>query len=142
MDLFLRRATPVVLLMMAGLAWFGPLLPGYEGLIDRFGGDAVLRFLTGLLCIYVAMLVLERQRMEQSFKQVLGAFRDFHTNRHPNAEQTGKVQREAVEILVGALQSPDAEVRRNSRTHLVRLTGQDHGEDAGAWRSWLAEQPR
>ena len=138
MDAFLRRATPIVLLVLASLAWFGPWIPGYDGLASRFGEGAVLRFVVGLLCLYTLMGVLERQRMEVHFKQVLGAFREFSQKRG----ETGGVdaQKEAVAILLGALSSADAEVRSNAIQHLKRLTGQDLGEDPTAWQAWWRTQ--
>lgn len=139
MNSFLARATPLVLLALAVLAWFGELLPGHEQLVRTFGDDVVLRFVTGLLCIYMVLLVIERQRMERNFKQVLGAFRDFH-GKAGGGEVPAAAQREAVEILVGALRSEDPEVRRNAQTHLERLTGQKLGEDPEAWSGWLAQQ--
>ena len=142
MDRFLRRATPLVLLVLAGLAWFETWLPGHQVIAKNFGDDAVLRFVTGFLCIYMVMLVLERQRMEQTFKQVLLAFREFRGGA-PGAKpgpDARDAQREAVQILVGALDSPDESVRKTSAVHLKRLTGLDLGEDAAAWRRWLAAQ--
>ena len=143
MDGFLRRATPIVLLALAGLAWFEKWLPGHETMASRFGEDGVLRFVLGLLCLYMVMLVVERQRLEQGFKQLVGAFKDFHEQSRAagSPAQAGSAKREAVELLVAALGSPDAEIRKNSVSHLKRLTGQDLGEDPQAWQAWWAQQP-
>ncbi len=143
MDGFLRRATPIVLLVLAGLAWFEKWLPGHETMASRFGDDAVLRFVLGLLCVYMVMLVLERQRLELSFKQLLGAFKEFHemarTDGSP-AQVEGK-KREAIELLLAALGGADAAIRASAASHLKRLTGQDLGEDPQAWQAWWAQQP-
>ena len=98
----------------------------------------------GLLCIYMVMLVLERQRLEQAFKQMLGAFKDFHEQARGGvgASDAPRAKWEAVELLSAALESSDADVRQNAVVHLKRLTGQDFGEDAGAWQAWLASQPK
>lgn len=48
-------------------------------------------------------------------------------------------EREAVDILVRALDSEQESVRSVAMTHLQRLTGQSFGE-ARAWRDWWAEQ--
>lgn len=144
MDSVLRRATPLVLLVLAGLAWFEAWLPGHAELAARFGDDAVLRFVLGLLCLYMVMLVIERQRLEHSFKQLLAAFKEFHelTRSGAAASEAPRAKREAAEILVAALTSDDLEVRESAAVHLQRLTGEDLGDDAGAWRSWLASQPK
>ncbi|MFG0317259.1 MAG: hypothetical protein ACF8XB_08305, partial [Planctomycetota bacterium JB042] len=44
--------------------------------------------------------------------------------------------RQAIDILVKAMESDNPSVRRSSAEHLKRLTGQDHGEDAAAWAGW------
>jgi|SoiMethySBSTD1v2_1073268.scaffolds.fasta_scaffold2946595_2 hypothetical protein len=139
MDRFLRGATPIVLLALAGLAWFERWLPGHERLVEHFGPDGVLRFVTGLLCVYVVLLVIERQRMQRDFKEVLDAFRTFHSEAR-GTRSDAVAQREAIEILIGALASSDPVVRESSAQHLRRLTGQDLGPDAAAWRRWLATQ--
>ncbi|MHC5065661.1 MAG: hypothetical protein ACYTG5_16985 [Planctomycetota bacterium] len=148
MDSWLRRATPLVLLLLAGLAWFEDFLPGREYLAREFGDKFVLRFVLGLLCIYVLMLVLERQQMEQLFKQVLGQFKDFHSAQgaagQPGGPATGgvadeKARSEAVQILVAALDSEDPKVRSGALENLQRLTGQQLGADKAAWRSWMKD---
>jgi hypothetical protein len=139
MDRFLRRVTPILLLALAGLAWFERWVPGHERLAEHFGPDGVLRFVTGLLCVYMAMVVAERQRMQRDFKEVLDAFRTFHSESR-DTRTDAAAQREAIEILIGALASGDAAVRESSALHLRRLTGQDLGTDAAAWRRWLATQ--
>ena len=140
MDSFLRRATPVVLLLLAALAWFEKWLPGHEAVASRFGDDAVLRFVLGLLCVYVVLLVVECQRLEQAFKQLLGAFKDFHAQARRGGTagaESAAAKREAVELLVAALSSGDLAIRQKARKHLARLTGEDLGEDPQAWRAWL-----
>ncbi len=146
MDRFLRRATPFALLALAALVWFERWIPGAGGFAARFGDDAVPRFVIGLLCLYVLLLVIERQRMEGAFKQVLGAFREFHRGGAaagpgglPSGAAGGKPPAgvdPAVPILIGALASADVEVRRSCVQHLKRLTGEDLGDDPVAWRRW------
>ena len=137
LDVFLRRATPLVLVVMAGLVWFERWIPGGERFADALGSDAVQRFVIGVLCLYILLLVIERERMEHAFKEVLGAFREFHKSRGAGGEEAAPAQRQAVQILIGALDSPDEDVRQNALQHLRRLTGEDHGTDAAAWRAWL-----
>ena len=144
MDTFLRRATPLVLLALAALAWFGAWMPGHSELAARFGDDAVLRFVVGLLCIYMVMLVVERQRLEVSFKQLLGAFKDYHQQARSGmpTSEAPEAKREAAQILVGALSSADPELRETALVHLKRLSGEDFGADADAWRSWLDSESK
>lgn len=131
MDGFLRRLTPVVLIALAIGVWFESQLLGDVG---------VLRFTVGVLCFYTALLVLERQRMEVRFTQVLSSFKKFYEDRTAAKEgldpQKGM---EAVSILIAALTSAEAEVRESALLNLKRLTGKDFGFDSAAWQRWLVE---
>ncbi len=139
MDRWLRRSTPLILLVLAGLAWFEKFLPGHAFLAREFGDMFVLRFVLGVLCLYVLMLVIERQRMEQLFKRVLGQFKSFHdvTSVAPRAD--AEARQEAVQILIAALGSSDPKVRAGALGNLQRLTGESLGEDQAAWQAWLAK---
>jgi hypothetical protein len=152
MDRTLRNATPLVLLVLAGLAWFEPLLPGAAWLRERLGPSGLLRFVVGLLAVYCALLVAERQRMEQVFRQVLGELQSFRGKvaggaAAPPTQAAGAgasdmvgQQREAIRILIAALRSDERDVRQTAAQNLERLTGQQFGEDRGAWESWFADR--
>ena len=143
MDRTLRAATPIVLLVLAFLVWFEAWLPGSGWVRANLGELAVLRFVLGLLCVYMVLLVIERHRMEVLFKQVLLQFREFHGRTAGGAgsgaaEDDQKQTLEAVRILIAALESSDERVRATALENLRKLTGQELGPDVGAWRSWLA----
>ena len=131
MDSMLRRITPVVLILLGISVWAAPWVIPDQG---------VMRFVVGVLCLYTAMLVFERQRMEQRFTQVLGSFKQFYNDRggaSPSVDQEKSLQ--AVSILVAALKSPDSAVREAAQENLKRLTGMDFGADPAAWNEWLAK---
>lgn len=141
MDRILRRATQVVLLLLAAAAFCEPWLPGRVRELAGPGG--ITRWIAGILCIYVLLLIAERERMGRDFKQVLQAFRDFHAG-SANSGQAGgsgsptpSQKQEALEILVSALESQDVSVREKAHAHLQRITGQNLPADAASWRSWL-----
>jgi hypothetical protein len=81
MDSFLKRITPLILLLMAGLAFFEHWLPGANRIAAMVGADGVLRFVIGVLCIYVMLLVLERQSLDARFTRVLETFKQFYAAR-------------------------------------------------------------
>ena len=141
MDQGLRRATPLVLLALAGLVWLERCLPFGDTLAQRLGSDGVLRVVVGLLAIYTALLVVERQRLDSKLTQLLGALKQVAASRKADPTVPKDAEREALQILVGALDSPDAAVRSAAAQHLRRLTGQDLGEDARRWSEWLAKRP-
>ena len=139
MDRVLRHATLAVLLFLAFLVWFETSL---------FGGDrGALRLTVGVLCIYVALQSIERQRLHDTFKQVLVAFQQFRGAASqagatpPAAGPTARERREAIEILIAALRrgGPTAELAINN---LKRVTGQDFGRDAEGWQRWLDALPK
>ena len=131
MDRFLRKLTPIVLILLGLSVWFEPqLLPD----------TGIQRFVVGVLCLYTAMLVFERQRMELRFTQVLGSFKQFYADRASGAGFVDREKgREAVRILVAALDSEEEAVRETAIENLKRLTGKDLGSDSAAWRRMLAE---
>ena len=136
---FLRQASPLVLLVLAGLVWFERYLPGHEAFARTFGKDFVQRFVLGVLCLYVLLLLAARYQMESSFRELVEALRRFRAGGGDDAAAGGldpKAQREALVLLCGALASGKAEVAQSSLEHLRRITGQDLGNDADAWRAW------
>ena len=54
----------------------------------------------------------------------------------------GLRHREAIVILIQALESPDESVSHDAHEELVRITNQDLGTDPEAWRGWLKHQQR
>ena len=149
MDSSLRRLTPLLLVGLGLLVWADALLGG-RLLTVRFG-SAFHAFAIGILCLYVALGQIERQRLEATFKEVLAVFRQYRDERRreigsggaaesPAASERSEaeVQREAVQILIGALGAEEPGVRQTALHNLRRITGQNLGEDAAAWRSWLA----
>lgn len=137
MDGWLRRITPLVLLVLAGLVCLEDYLPGHDFVAREFGDTFVLRLVLGILCLYVLMLVIERQRMEQLFTQVLGQIHSLHGAASKEAPSEATAKQEAVQILVAALGSSDPDVRAKALVNLERLTGERLGEDQSAWQQWL-----
>ncbi len=133
MDRFLRIATPLILLALALMVWFEPLLRN-ENTTSWLGETGVLRFAVGVLALYALLLVIEQQRMGVAFREVLNAFKRFGDSRGAVGEAP---QREAATLLVAALASEDPAVRTRALEHLKRLTGQDFGEDKARWQGWL-----
>lgn len=140
-DRLQRVGAPLILLGLAGLVWFERWLPGRAWIAEQFGDDAVLRFALGCVCVYAAVLVVERQQMGALFQQVLGQFRRFHESQgRLRSAGDGAARAEAIRILVAALRSDEAEVRRSARENLTRLLGHDHGEDPAAWQRALERE--
>ena len=136
MDRLLRRATLWVLVAMAFAVWFERSI---------FGEDrGVLRVVVGVLCIYVALHSLERQRLELAFRHVLGALKQFRcgaagggvagaaSSPVPSPDEGT----DALRILIEAVRRGGA-AAPVAVENLRRLTGEDFGLDPGAWEAWL-----
>ncbi len=131
-----RRSAPAPLFVIAGLTLVvAALVPSVSRwLDDQFGMTRLLLLALGAMCCFVAYLSSElfrlRARVLDLMEEVLKIFYG------PNFRR----DREAVDILVRAMSSPQADVRNTAREHLVRLTGENLGADGPAWETWWAEK--
>lgn len=141
MDGLLRRLTPLVLLCLAGMAWFGPWLLEAGGLDKSITPLGLTRFILGVICFYTMLLVLERQGMEARFAELLRQFKRFYDERAAGGDVADNTQKglQAARILIAALRSPEGEVRSTALENLQRLTGKDFGRNTEAWEAWLEE---
>lgn len=139
----LVRWSSVAALAVAAFVLLEPLMPWLPGWLRSLGlpTDLVLRACVAVLALQVLALLASQQRLDQAFAGVLQSFQEFHRARKAEAEggmQASK--REAIALLVAALDSPDPSIRTSSHGHLVRLTGQDLGPAPAAWQEWLRGQ--
>jgi hypothetical protein len=132
-----RPTAALALLGLALLVWFEPWLPGRDALVGVLGRDGLLRIAVGVVSIYAALLVLERQRLSALLRELLAERR--RASAAGRLDVDPKERLEAVRILVGALRSEDAEVRASAHENLVRICGQDRGLEPEAWQSFLDE---
>lgn len=130
------RGLPLtVLLVLIGLFFLAcTFSAGLFDFADRqFDFDRLAAAALGALFLYVAWVTRDlgriRERLLDLMEEVLKIFYG------PNFRR----EREAIDILVRALDSDSGEVRQSSRQHLVRLTGQDLGEDGTAWAEWWSD---
>lgn len=140
----LRSLTPLVLLALCGLVWLEPILPGASAIRENLGETAVLRFVVGLLALFVLILMVERQHLQAVFEQILGKLQALQGGLKSPAEgadlpSDASLKRDAVGILAAALRSDDASVRKNAAENLQRLTGQKFGEDADRWAAYAKD---
>ena len=133
MDSFLKRITPLVLLAVAVLVLCERWLPGADRIAGWVTKDGVMRFVVAVLCIYVMLLVLERQSLDARFQRVLETFKQFYAARAGAAaagegqtdEKMAAAKKAALPILLAAVESEDPKVRETALDNLRRLTGKD-----------------
>ncbi len=82
------------------------------------------------LLVVVALLVGEVGRLRTHMAALIQALRGGLAAEGPRDD------RAAVDVLIRALASEDAEVRQKAHKNLLRLTGQGFPPDALAWRKW------
>ncbi len=128
----------VALLVAVGLYFlFRPRALGWDALARSVGGESAL--VSGGVGMAFLLLAL--------------AAREMHSMRVQSAEVAEGLNqllygtdyardREAVEILLDALDGSDLEGRVTAHKHLLRLTGQNLAADPRVWRSWWAAHQR
>jgi hypothetical protein len=141
-----RQATPLFLLGLLLAVVFEPWVPGFAWLRANFGETIVLRLALAFLVGYVLLLWGESLRLHGLFSGVLQAFKQFDRDRAGGASgpaaaeapsRNPKVRHEAAKLLIAAMRSGDQEIRATSHHNLVRLVGEDFGDDPDAWQRWL-----
>jgi len=101
------------------------------GIIDP--GEVMTRRILGFAFLATIALGMRQYLLQQ--RQMILARRLIQLS--PEARNV-----EAVKILVGALGSDKTEVRESVVQELKRLTGEDYGEDAAAWKRWIRQKER
>lgn len=119
------------LLLQAALVAFGIYLGVSESALPSASSTA--RLAVAALFVAVALLFGEVQRVRRDMALLLGALKaQAGTAAH-------KDQRMAVDVLVSALESPEARVREVAHRNLVRITRKDLPLDAARWKAWWGE---
>ena len=123
--------------VLFGLGVFLLVLPFVSALHDfvelRIGQIRLLELVLGFGLIYLALIIRDingiRRRNLVIMETLLTALRGGGVAPRP---------REAVDILIAALQANQPDAREAALRQLPRLTGQDLGTDAAAWQAWWA----
>jgi hypothetical protein len=97
------------------------------------GASTVAR--TGLATLFIAvgLLLGEVARLRAEHRALLGVLSP------PRPDAVARDDRQAIDILLQALESPDAARRELAHRNLVRLTRQSFPAEAGPWQAWWRE---
>lgn len=127
-------------LMFYGV-WFGAVpqaLPESVPFVSRLG--------LALVCFLLAMVIGEVGGLRTHFRLLLGAIRSVRDGAGgetaaamAGAEPASHDPRLAIDTLIPALRSEDADTRSKVHAHLERLTGQKLPAEHDAWASWWRE---
>jgi hypothetical protein len=122
----------VVLLVLAGAFFIlRPDWLGYGALARALGGEASLQGVgIGIAFVLLAAQSWERTQLKTRMAELMEALHQLLYGKDYRRD------REAIEILLAALESKDPENAKTAHAHLVRLTGQQFAQDPAVWRSW------
>ncbi len=119
--------------------WFAtrPDALGWGAAVRLCGSEGAL-LAVGVGCAFfvAAALAYEKDRLRLHAAETLEALHELLYGRDYRRE------REAIGVLVGALESSSDEARDAAYRHLVRLTGQNFACDARVWAAWWAVHER
>jgi len=131
-----RRGLTPLLLLALGLFLMVSQLGIVDGLLNPEHWLRLTRFFLGILFIYLAGLVLERQHQTGLLRKVL------ESNEELMSELLGQDYRKkrGVELLISMLAtSENAEAKERIRSELQRLSGKDYPAEFAPWDRWWQE---
>jgi hypothetical protein len=97
---------------------------------DAIQGSTLGRVAVVTILVVLALLVGEVARIRGHVAAILQILRQGLEAQSPRDD------RAAVDVLVRALESSDADVRAKAHKNLLRITGQGFPADAEAWKKW------
>jgi hypothetical protein len=127
-----------VIYVVAGLFFIlRPDWLGYAALAKSMGGETSLQGVgVGIAFVLLAAQSWEKTQMRTRMAELLEAMHQLLYGKDYRRD------REAIEILLTAMESKDAENAKTAHAHLVRLTGQNFAQDPKVWRSWWEANKR
>jgi len=123
----------VLALLVAAAVFFlaQPDWLGWSWFARHVGGDVALVSIgVGIAFVLVAAQSWEKAQMRVHMAELLEAMHQLLYGKDYARD------REAIEILLAALESNDAANAKTAHAHLMRLTGQNFAQDPKVWRSW------
>jgi hypothetical protein len=128
---FSSRFVFVLLIVAAVFFAAEPDWMGYSALARMLGGkEHLLAIGLGVAFVVVAAQSWEKAQMRVQMAETMEALHQLLYGRDYRRD------REAIEILLTALESQTGENAKVAHGHLMRLTGQNFAQDPKVWRSW------
>jgi hypothetical protein len=129
---WLSSRAVVGLLVLAGVFYgLRPDWLGYGAMVKAFGGEAGVQGLGIAIAFFVAAAQSwEKAQIRVQMAETLEALHQLLYGKDYRRD------REAIEILLAALESQTGANAKTAHEHLVRLTGQNFAQDPKVWRSW------
>ena len=125
------RLTAFVLAVVGGLFLFRPDSLGWGALARWLGGEErILAVGIGIAFLLLAAHSMEKNALRVRVAELMEALNQLLYGKDYTRD------REAIELLVRALEGTDGHSRETAHRHLVRLTGLQFAPDPFVWRAW------
>lgn len=125
------RLTAIVLAAFGLFFLFRPDALGWGALVRWLGSEErVLAAGVGVGFLVLAALSLEKNALRLRVAELMEGLNQLLYGKDFARD------REAIELLLRALEGKDATARETAHKHLVRLTGQHFAPDPLVWRAW------
>lgn len=110
---------------------FRPAWLGWRAAADAAGGEQqLLAVCLAVAFFWIARLTWEKDQLRVGAAELMEALNQLLYGKDYAS------QRQAIEILLDALEARDESARATAHEHLVRLTGQNFAADPRVWRAW------
>jgi hypothetical protein len=130
------RVTALLLLFLAVFFAFQPDWLGWDLLVKHLGESRMISIGVAIALVLVMALAFEKDRIRVQMAELMEALHQLLYGRDYARD------REAIEILLHALDGQEPVSRRIAHENLVRLTGQNFADDPRVWRSWWETHKR
>jgi hypothetical protein len=134
---FSSRAVVALLALVGAYLVLQPEWLGWTKLANALGGETrVLAVAIGIAFFVLAAQSWEKHQLRVQSAETMEALHQLLYGKDYRRD------REAIEILVTALETGGPENSKTAHDHLVRLTGQNFAHDPKVWRSWWEANKR
>src|SRR5262245_23696219 len=134
---FSSRAVVALLVLVGAYLVLQPEWLGWTKLANALGGETrVLAVAIGIGFFVLAAQSWEKHQLRVQSAETMEALHQLLYGKDYRRD------REAIEILLTALETGSPENAKSAHGHLVRLTGQNFAQDPKVWRSWWEANKR
>lgn len=134
---FSSRAVVALLVVVGAYLVLQPDWLGWTRLANALGGESrLVAVAVGIAFFVLAAQSWEKHQMRVQSAETMEALHQLLYGKDY------KRDREAIEILLTALESGSADNAKSAYEHLKRLTGQNFAADPKVWRSWWEANKR
>jgi hypothetical protein len=128
---FTSRAVVALLVLAGAFLVLQPDWLGWSSLVSAVGGESRLVALAlGIAFFVLAAQSWEKHQMRVQSAETMEALHQLLYGKDYRRD------REAIEILLAALETGNPDNAKTAHAHLMRLTGQNFAADPKVWRSW------